>query len=116
MANKSTSDKTSSNAVDAKGSDQIDKSVQQVQEAADAAVKRIHEALDTMAAKAGHGVSEGAEKAGRAAHKVVSGGESLGETGQAALGSVRTYVRDNPTQSVLIALAAGWVVGRLMQR
>lgn len=119
--------KTEVEAASSKASESIDKSVLKVQEAAETAVQQIQGTLDRLADLAGRGVSSGAEKAGHAAQKVVSGAEAVSEHGQAAVdsvlaqveecaGGVTRFVRKNPAQSVLIALAAGWVAGRLMRR
>lgn len=110
-----------------KAAEQIEKTVQKVQDAANEAVERIRVALDKIADTAGDGVEQGAEKMGKVAKKAVNLAEAAGERGREAVddlvehvddyaGSARTFVRENPGQSVVIALAVGWVIGRLIRR
>lgn len=67
--------------------------------AADASARGAGRATD----KAGEWREQGAELASRARDRADD-----------ALESVRDFVREKPVQSVAIALAAGWVLGRLL--
>ncbi|TAN02908.1 MAG: DUF883 family protein [Rhodanobacteraceae bacterium] len=67
--------------------------------AADAGARGAHRAAD----KAGEWRDRGEEMASRAR-----------ERADDALDNVRDFVREKPVQSVAIALAAGWLLGRLL--
>jgi ElaB/YqjD/DUF883 family membrane-anchored ribosome-binding protein len=67
--------------------------------AADATARGAHRAAD----KAGEWRDRGAEVASRARDRADD-----------ALDNVRDFVREKPVQSVAIALAAGWLLGRLL--
>lgn len=110
-----------------KAAEQIEKTVQKVQDAANEAVKRISTALDKIADTAGDGVEQGTEKLGKVTKKAVNIAEAAGERGREAVddlveqagdyaGNARTFVQENPGQSIVIALAVGWIIGRLIRR
>ncbi|CAH0351951.1 hypothetical protein [Aquabacterium sp. CECT 9606] len=65
---------------------------------------RANEAVDRLAQAAHHAVDRAAAKA-----------EALGETQDAWLASARLHVQQRPLRSVLIALAAGLVIDRLLR-
>lgn len=122
MANKSSVEKKAE-----KASGRIGKGAEQFKESTSEAVERTHEALDTAADKVEQGMHSGTDKVADAAERTVDHAESAAERGREAFDDVvahagdwadkaRDYVREKPTQSVVMALAAGWLVGRLMRR
>lgn len=71
----------------------------------DATADRIESGLHRAADASASGAKHAADKAGE-----------WRDRGDAALENVRDFVREKPVQSVAIALAAGWVIGRLLSR
>jgi ElaB/YqjD/DUF883 family membrane-anchored ribosome-binding protein len=70
----------------------------------------LHRATDASARGAHRATDKANEWRDRSA-ELASGARQRTD---AALGSVRAFVRDKPVQSVAIALAAGWLLGRLL--
>lgn len=62
------------------------------------------------------GVHRATDATARGAERAVDKAGDLRDRADAALDTVRDFVREKPVQSVAIALAAGWVVGRLLSR
>ncbi|MGH8156238.1 MAG: DUF883 family protein [Rhodanobacteraceae bacterium] len=85
---------------------------QKFDSAADRVESSVHRAADASA--------RGAERATDKAAELRDRGAALAsdarERTDAAVGSMRDYVREKPVQSVAIALAAGWLLGRLLGR
>jgi ElaB/YqjD/DUF883 family membrane-anchored ribosome-binding protein len=78
--------------------------------AADRVESGLHRATDASA----RGAERAADKAGEWRDR---GGELAADArdrADAALDSVRDFVREKPVQSVAIALAAGWLLGRVL--
>ncbi len=80
--------------------------------AADHVESGVHRATDASA----RGAERAADKAGEWRDR---GGELAADArdrADAVLDNVREFVRDKPVQSVAIALAAGWLLGRVLGR
>lgn len=78
--------------------------------AADQVESGLHRATDASARGAERAAEKAAEMRDRSARLAADARERT----DAALGSVRDFVRQKPVQSVAIALAAGWLLGRLL--
>jgi ElaB/YqjD/DUF883 family membrane-anchored ribosome-binding protein len=70
----------------------------------------LHRATDATARGAERATDKAAELRERSAELASDARQRADE----ALGSVRAFVREKPVQSVAIALAAGWLLGRLL--
>lgn len=90
-------------------SDRIEKGAERFKHATSSAVGSTHEAVDHAADKVEHGMHRGTDK-------VASAAAYATEHASDWMDNVREYVRDKPAQSLVIAVAAGWLVGRLMHR
>lgn len=105
----------------------IDNGAERIKQATSDAIHGTREAVDRAADRLEEHLHRATDKAAAGAHCV---DDTLGEAaakGRAArdaaldradvwLGEVRDYVREKPVQSVAIALAAGWLLGRLLRR
>lgn len=78
--------------------------------AADKVESGLHRATDASARGAHRAADKAAEWRDRGA-EIASGARDRAD---AALDNVRDFVREKPVQSVAIALAAGWLLGRLL--
>ncbi|HEX7348069.1 MAG TPA: hypothetical protein VF264_00270 [Rhodanobacteraceae bacterium] len=78
--------------------------------AADRVEAGLHRAADAGA----RGAERAADKAGEWRERGADLAAGARDRTDAALDSVREFVREKPVQSVAIALAAGWVLGRLL--
>ena len=96
-----------------------------LQQAADLAAARAHEASDEVADAARPAVEQIASGAHQAIDKIASvatqAAETLGVTGEQmkntqaqALEQCRAYVRDHPLASLGMAVAAGYVLSRVL--
>ena len=81
----------------------------------------LHRATDATARGAERATDKAAELRERSAELASDARQVVGtpcymapERADEALGSVRAFVREKPVQSVAIALAAGWLLGRLL--
>ena len=107
--------------------ERIDESAERFKRATSDKVERTHEALDRAADKVEHSLHHATDKVASAAGRGVDGAAAARERGREVMDDVvdktsdwmdqaRKYVREKPAQSVAIALAAGWLVGRLTRR
>lgn len=81
----------------------------------DMTADRIEEGLRHAADASAHGAHRVADKAGKwrdRSAELVSGARNRADQ---ATGNLREWVREKPVQSVAVALAAGWLVGRLLK-
>lgn len=101
-------------------SERIEEGAERFKKATSRAVGSTHEAVDRAADRVEHGVHRGTDKvAGAAEYATEHGREALDEAVAHAndwMDRACNYVREKPTQSLLMAVAAGWLVGRLMRR
>ena len=89
---------------------------------------QAHQAIDTAATKAAERVAPTIDRVAQAAHQTVDkvaqaaapaadwinqNAEQLKQQQEALIESCRSYVRDRPLAAVGLALAAGYLVGRL---
>lgn len=106
---------------------QIDERAEHFKQATSNAVAGTRQVLDDVADRVEAGMHRATDKVAAGAHHAGDALGAAGERGRAAydatmdqadqwLGQVRGYVREKPVQSVAIALAAGWLVGRLLRR
>ena len=70
----------------------------------------MHRATDASA----RGAERAADKAGEWRDRGSELASRARDRADDALGTVRDFVREKPVQSVAIALAAGWLIGRLL--
>jgi ElaB/YqjD/DUF883 family membrane-anchored ribosome-binding protein len=92
-------------------SDTIDRTKDAVDRAAEKVESSLHNATD----KAAYGATLAAEKAEEAK---LRGKEAYGEAVDTAndwLDTARDYVREKPVQSIALAIAAGWLAGRILR-
>ena len=81
----------------------------------DKAADRIEEGLHYAADVGGQGAHRVADKAGEWHDRSAElGSEARNRAGQATE-NLRDWVREKPVQSIAIALALGWLVGRLLR-
>ena len=78
--------------------------------AADRVESGMHRATDASA----RGAERAADKAGEWRERGAKLASDARDRADDALGGVRDFVREKPVQSVAIALAAGWLLGRLL--
>lgn len=103
-------------SIGAKVEDRVDEGMQRAAAGLEDAAKRLH-------SKAGFdapGSDDARAKAGRAAHSTADTMESvaryLRDNDTAGLQrDLERQVRDNPLQTLLVAVAAGWVVGKILR-
>lgn len=91
----------------------------------DQAADGVKHAAGRGAARAEQSVEQATDAAANAAHHAADKAADWRERGNAAtddlrdrasdwLESARDYVRNKPVESIAIALAAGWLIGRLL--
>lgn len=78
--------------------------------AADSVESGLHRAADASA----RGAERAADKAGEWRDRGAEVAARARDRADDALDNVRDFVREKPMQSVAIALAAGWLIGRLL--
>lgn len=83
---------------------------QKFDSAAEQVESGLHRATDASARGAHRATDKASEWRDRSAELAADARQRA----DAALGSVRAFVRDKPVQSVAIALAAGWLIGRIL--
>lgn len=83
---------------------------EKLEAAADRVESGLHRATDASA----RGAERAADKASEWRDRGAELASDARDRADAALGSVRDFVREKPLQSVAIALAAGWLIGRLL--
>ncbi|HET7300413.1 MAG TPA: hypothetical protein VFJ01_07140 [Oleiagrimonas sp.] len=107
-------------------SDRIDERAEKFKEATSKAVDQAHDTLDRTADKVEDGMHRGTDKVADAAEHAAERAAWAAERGRESLDDVMAhagdwvdkmsdYVREKPTQSVVMAVAAGWLIGRLMR-
>ena len=80
----------------------------------DAAADRVESGLHRATDASARGAERAADKAGEWRERSAELASDTRERADVMLGSVREFVREKPVQSVAIALAAGWLLGRLL--
>jgi len=83
--------------------------------AADNAVRKATPAIDRVAQAAHQAVNKVADVAGPTADWLSEHGDSLRATQRKVVADTGQYVSENPWKSLGIAVAAGFVVGRLVR-
>ncbi len=121
MANESTRESnTPDSPPSSKTSDRIHKNAEDFKDATSRAVHRTHDTLDRAADKVERGVHRGTDKVASAADRTAERSREAYDDVMAHAGDwadeVRQYVREKPTQSLVMAVAAGWLIGRLIRR
>lgn len=107
--------------------ERLEKNAERVKQATTRAVDRTHDGLDRAADKVESGIHRGTDRVAGAAASTLDYGSDAAARGREALGDAmdhagdwtekgRGYVREKPAQSLVMALAAGWLIGRLMRR
>jgi ElaB/YqjD/DUF883 family membrane-anchored ribosome-binding protein len=105
--------------------ERIERTAARVKEGTSSVVGGAREKFDSAAERVESGLHRAADASARGAHRATDKAEEWRERSaafasdarqrtDAALGSVREFVREKPVQSVAIALAAGWLLGRLL--
>lgn len=80
----------------------------------DAAADHIESGLHRATDASARGAERAADKAGEWRDRGADLASRARDRADDALGNVRDFVREKPVQSVAIALAAGWLLGRLL--
>ena len=104
----------------------IDRAADKTKKGAADTVRRVQDKLDAAADRTEEGVQNTADAAARGAHKVADKASEWRDRGtdlarqtrdnaDRAIDSVRAFVGDRPIESVVVALAAGWLLRRLLQ-
>ena len=83
--------------------------------AADEAARRAKPAIDRVAAVAHQAVDKAAGAAGPTADWLTARGERLNATREKLVGDASSYVSSNPLKALAIALAAGFLLSRLIR-
>lgn len=107
--------------------DRIDDRAERVKQATSHAVSSTKETVDRAADKVEEGLHHATDKVAGTAHRATDKAADLGERGREAydktvdradvwMEQAREYVREKPVQSVVIALGAGWLLGRILRR
>jgi len=82
---------------------------------ADDAARKAKPAIDGVAAMAHKGVDKVADAAAPTAEWLTAQGESLKNTQKKLMQDTCSYISTNPLTSVAIALAAGYVISRIIR-
>ncbi|HXS73848.1 MAG TPA: hypothetical protein VN725_07360 [Rhodanobacteraceae bacterium] len=88
--------------------------VQAAKQKFDAAADRVEEGLHSATDASARAAVLAAEKAAKARERSRELADDARERASDALDAVREFVRERPAQSLVIALAAGWVLGRVL--
>ena len=80
----------------------------------DAAADRVEEGLHSATDASARAAIRAAEKASQARERSLAMAGDARDRASDMLDTVREYVRERPAQSLAIALAAGWVIGRVL--
>ena len=80
----------------------------------DAAADRVESGLHRATDASARGAERAADKAGEWRDRGSELASRARDRADDALGTVRDFVRETPVQSGAIALAAGWLIGRLL--
>ena len=81
----------------------------------DAAARKAGPAIDKVTAMAHQAVDSAAGAAGPAVNWIAEQGESLNETQKKVVDDMCKYISANPLKSVGIALAAGFIISRMVR-
>ena len=76
---------------------------------------RAHETVDRAARGAHETVDRMADAASRAAERMNEGGERFSETRDRVVAQTRSYVQTHPVATIGIAVAAGFLLSRLLR-
>jgi len=90
--------------------------VASTKEAVDRAADHVEETLHRATDKAADAANRASDKAADAAARGREACDRTMDTADAWMEQARNYVREKPTQAVLMALGAGWLLGRLLRR
>ena len=74
------------------------------------------EKIDKAANSANEAIDKAADATSQAAEALGEKGEQLKKTEQQLMKSCRGYISENPITSVSIAVAAGYLLGRVLNR
>lgn len=116
---------TGEEARNAGAHERIERTTTRFKEGTSSAVGGAKEKFDSAADRVESGLHRAADASARGAHRAADKADEWRERGgefaarardraDDALGNVRDFVREKPVQSVAIALAAGWLLGRLL--
>lgn len=105
----------------------IDTGAERIKQATSSVIQGTRDAVERAAGQVEETLHRATDQAAAGAHRVDDTLDEAAARGRAArdaaleradvwLGGVRDYVREKPVQSVAIALAAGWLIGRLLRR
>ncbi|MGH8215584.1 MAG: DUF883 family protein [Rhodanobacteraceae bacterium] len=105
--------------------ERIERTASRIKEGTSSVVGGAKQKLDSAADHVESGLHRATDASARGARQATDKAEEWRDRGaalasdarlrtDAALGSMREFVREKPVQSVAIALAAGWLVGRLL--
>ncbi len=106
--------------------ERVEQAAARAKEGSSSAVAGTKEKIDNAADRVESGLHRTVDAGARGAHRVADKATEWRDRGNelaaqarertdAALDNVRDFVREKPVQSVAIALAAGWLVGRLLR-
>ncbi|HEX7324392.1 MAG TPA: hypothetical protein VF292_03425 [Rhodanobacteraceae bacterium] len=121
MSNDITADETGGHGAH----ERIERTTERFKAGTSSAVDSAKDRFDTAADRVESGLHHAADATARGAHRATDkAGEWRDRGAEMAAGArdrtdamfdnVRDFVREKPVQSVAIALAAGWVLGRLL--
>lgn len=95
-------------------SERIEKGAENIKKATSSAADSTHRATD----RAERGVNRGTDKMADAAEYAAEHGreklDSAMDHANDWMDTTRGYVREHPGQSLVMAVAAGWLIGRIM--
>lgn len=105
--------------------ERIERSTSHFKEGTSSAVSGAKDKFDKVADRVESGLHHAADASARGAHRATDKAAELRERSSElasnardraddAMENVRDFVREKPVQSVAIALAAGWLIGRLL--
>ncbi|HET7562527.1 MAG TPA: hypothetical protein VFJ87_09135 [Rhodanobacteraceae bacterium] len=96
--------------------ERIERTAARFKEGTSSVVGGAKEKLDAAADHVESGLHRATDASARGAKRAAEKAGQLRDRGDEALETVRDFVREKPVQSVAIALAAGWLIGRLLNR
>lgn len=94
--------------------ERIERTASRVKEGTHSAVSGAKDKFDNAADRVDAGLQSATDASARGAHRATDKASELRDRAGDALDSGRGFVREKPVQSVAIALAAGWLLGKLM--
>jgi ElaB/YqjD/DUF883 family membrane-anchored ribosome-binding protein len=92
----------------------VDKATAAAHESVDSVSEAAHPAIDHMTTNAHSAVNRAGVVAGHAAETVGGKGDQLNATGQKLFDQAGGYVRENPIASLGMAVAAGYLLSRIL--